>query len=80
MARVTVTGIPAHLYRHLKKRAAENRRSINSEIIACLGQYLQSTRVNPEELLRRLDALRERLGLPPITEESLHAAKYAGRR
>jgi len=31
MATVTVKGIPDQLYKRLKKRAAENRRSINSE-------------------------------------------------
>lgn len=80
MATVTVRGIPDQLYKRLKKRAAENRRSINSEIIVCLQRYVQGTPVGPEAFLRRADALRERLALPPITEEFLHAAKYAGRR
>ena len=79
MARVTVRGIPDHLYRRLKKRAAENRRSINSEIIVCLERYLRGTPVDPEDFLRRADLLRERLALPPLTEECLHAAKSAGR-
>jgi hypothetical protein len=74
-----VRGIPADLYRHLKKHAAENRRSINSEFIVCLERYLQSTRVNPEEFLRQADVLCKRLALPPITNEFPRAAESAGR-
>lgn len=79
MATITVKGIPDPLHKRLKKRAAENRRSINSEIIVCLERYLQGGRVDPEAFLRQVDTLRRRVALPPVTDEILHAAKAAGR-
>ncbi len=79
MATITIRGIPDQVYRRLKKRAAEHRRSLNSEIIVCLERYVQGTLVDPEQFLRRADALRGRLALPPVTEEFLRAAKSVGR-
>lgn len=79
MATITIRGIPDQVYRRLRKRAAEHHRSLNSEIIVCLERYVQGTLVDPEQSLRRADALRGRLALPPVTEEFLRAAKSAGR-
>jgi len=79
VATITIRGIPDPLYRRLKKRAAEHRRSLNSEILICLDRYVQGIPVNPGQFLRRVDALRKRLALPPVTEKSLRAAKYTGR-
>ena len=36
MATLTIKGLPDALYRRLKKHAAEERRSINSQVIVCL--------------------------------------------
>lgn len=36
MPALTIKGMPDPLYRRLKKRAAEHRRSLNSEILFCL--------------------------------------------
>ena len=79
MRTITIKGIPDDLYRRLRRRAAEHRRSINREVIVCLERSLQSRRIDPESFLARVDALRERVGLAPANEEILKAARAAGR-
>jgi len=79
MRSITIKGIPDPLYRRIKRRAAENRRSLNSEVVVCLEEYVRPGRIDPEALLRRADALRKKLALPPLTEEMLRAAKNGGR-
>jgi plasmid stability protein len=79
MPNLTIKGIPAGLYKQLKQRAARNRRSLNSEVIYCLEHVASLTTVDPEAWLVNADRLRNRLGLTPVTEESLHEAKTIGR-
>jgi len=80
MVNFTIKGIPDDLYEALRERADQNRRSINSELLVCLEEALRGTRVSPEEMLARVDAVRERIRVPPYTESSLNAAKNRGRR
>lgn len=80
MANLTLKGIPDDLYALLKQRAAEHRRSINSEILVYLERALYSRRADPAELLSRADAVRERLDMPPYKTRSLDEAKNRGRR
>jgi hypothetical protein len=56
-----------------------HRRSINSEVIVRIERSLGSKGIDPGELLLRVDALRERLALPPISDELVRATKEAGR-
>jgi plasmid stability protein len=79
MATLTLKSIPDDLYALLKQRAAEHRRSINSEVLVCLEQALRSRRANPEAMLGRVDAVRERLRMPNWTEAALKDAKSSGR-
>jgi plasmid stability protein len=79
MANITIKGIPEDLYRLLKRRAGEHRRSINREVLVCLEQALGSRRLEPAELLARVDAVRERLRMEPWTADELRQAKDAGR-
>jgi antitoxin FitA len=80
MPSITVKGIPEELYANLKRAAAEHRRSVNQEVIVCLEKALREChRVDPRERLRRIDALRERMALPRLTDEILQEAKRAGR-
>ncbi len=80
MTSFTVKGIPDDLYQRLKERAAAHRRSINSELIVCLERALLGDRIDPEQMLARADAVRERLGIRPYTQAALNAAKNRGRR
>ena len=79
MATLTLKSIPDDLYTLLKQRAAEHRRSINSEVLVCLERVLRSKRADPEAMLERADAVRERLRMPNWTEQALKDAKSAGR-
>jgi len=40
MITITIKGIPRETHRELKKRAAENRRSLNNEVICVLESSL----------------------------------------
>ena len=79
MRTLTIKSIPDELYALLKRRAGEHRRSINSEVIVCLERTLRSRRLDPEAILARADAVRERLRMPAWTAEALREARSAGR-
>jgi plasmid stability protein len=79
MATLTIKNIPEKVRKRLRESAAEHRRSVNSEVIACLEKALISTRVDPGEFLARVDALRKRMPRIYLTEELLRAAKNEGR-
>ena len=78
MKSLTIKGVPDVLLRQLKARAKANRRSLNGEVIASL-EYLVRHRRTAEELLARVDAIRERVKAPYLTDEELNSAKRAGR-
>jgi plasmid stability protein len=79
MPTVTIENVSDRLYEKLKKRAGENRRSINNEAIFCLKHALQDSRVDPEAILAKVEALQQQTSLPPLTDEILRAAKEEGR-
>lgn len=79
MATITVKGLPDEVYDRLRKSAAAHRRSINSEVIVCLERTFSSRPFDPDAFLDRVDALRERVALPPLTEDALRVAKTSGR-
>ncbi|MFA5800079.1 MAG: Arc family DNA-binding protein [Candidatus Peribacteraceae bacterium] len=79
MPAITIKNIPDELYQRLKRSAAAHRRSINSEVIVSLERTLANKRADLGALLTRVDDLREKVALPPLTEEILRAAKDSGR-
>jgi plasmid stability protein len=79
MPTLTLKNIPGPLYSRLKRIAAAQRRSLNSEILERLETSLGGRPVDPAEFLARADALRERLALPPFTARTLKEARKAGR-
>lgn len=79
MPTLTIKSMPDSLYERLKKRAAEHRRSLNSEVIVCLEQAVAATAVDAREALRRADAVRNRIHVPRLTEARLRVAKSEGR-
>lgn len=82
MPTLTIKSLPDPLYHRLKDRAAEHRRSLNSEILVCLEQAVQTEVPDPEASLARADAVRERLErlhVPRLTDARLRAAKSVGR-
>lgn len=79
MHTVTVKNIPSDLYDRLKRAAQENRRSINSEIIMCIERSFKSHRIDVEQFLKEVDALRNEMSGPPLTDKFLNEAKQKGR-
>jgi plasmid stability protein len=73
----TLKNIPEEIYEKIKLRAQTRRRSINSEIIAILGEVVNPRCVSVEEFLARADEIRARTkGF--VTDEFLRKAKRDG--
>ena len=78
MPTLTIKNIPRELHKRLKEGAAEHRRSINSEVIACLERSLMSRPPDPEKFLARVREARERVADETgifVTEKDLRQAK-----
>ena len=78
MPTLTLKDIPPELHRRLKARAQRNRRSLNREAIECLRAATGAAPVDPELLLARARALRERVK-GRLTQRELASWKRAGR-
>jgi plasmid stability protein len=76
---MTLKNVPDELYQRLKDSADRHRRSLNSEAIVCLERALQSERVDPQTLLSRARALRDRTPELFVTDAELRAARDEGR-
>lgn len=79
MPTLTIKGMPAQLYRRLKRQAEAHRRSLNGEIIVCLERAVGAGPLDPDAWLREAEALRLRLALEPLSRQELQAARTAGR-
>jgi plasmid stability protein len=80
MPTFTLKGIPDDLYERLKQRAAKHRRSINGEMLVCLEEALRGKRVDPADMLAKIDTVRERVSIQPYTQAALDAAKSRSRK
>ena len=79
MPNLNIKDMPQKLYQQLRQRAAEHRRSINSEVIVSLERALLNKRVNPRDFLVRLNDIQLELSGPPLTDSFLKKAKRQGR-
>jgi antitoxin FitA len=80
MATLTIKNLPDPLYAQLKARAAEHRRSINSEAILAVERALSDAGPpDPTELLAALRRGRARLRGVYVTDKVLRAARRTGR-
>lgn len=61
MPTLTLKNLPAGLHRRLKARAAQNRRSLNSEVLSCLQAAVGAERVDIEASLAQARSLRARV-------------------
>jgi len=75
----TVKNIPPNVYKKLKKAAELNRRSINSEIIFCIENTVQSQAIESEMVLMKARKLRSLTQAAPISDDELLLAKEDGR-
>ena len=80
MRAITVKNIPDNLYQRLKQSATENRRSINSEILVCIEQTVQSQKhEGVNDILARARKMRQKTGGPMLTDRKFNEMKTAGR-
>lgn len=79
MPSITVKNIPDTLYDRVRKLAAANRRSINSEIIVCLERAVGVRPLDVEAEIARARRIREWTAEYRIGDEDLDAAKKQGR-
>jgi plasmid stability protein len=79
MTTITLKNIPSEIYEELKRAAEAHRRSINSEIIACIEQAVVSRPLDQDALLVNARRLRDLTAAHPVTDAELAVAKNAGR-
>jgi plasmid stability protein len=80
MATVTLKNVPLELVTQLKKRARQNRRSLNQEALARLEASLAVPRRSGPDAVEDLRRLHRRMArLAPLTDAFLERAKNEGR-
>lgn len=79
MSSITLKNLPDDLHRRLRLRAARNRRSLNSEIIAALEAVVRAEPPDPRTAIERIRGLRPP-GHERLTERDFDALKNEGRR
>jgi plasmid stability protein len=67
MATLTIKNIPADLYERLKESAAQDRRSINNQVIVCLERAFNS-KIDADAVLAGARALRQKTSCYFLTE------------
>jgi len=78
MPSITLKDLPRPLHLALKKRAEQNHRSLNREILATLESALTPGSRPVEELLKEAREFRSRLKIR-VTEEQINRYKREGR-
>lgn len=79
MATITIKNIPDPLYNTLKQIAAENHRSINSEIINLIEKATKSVKIDPNQHLVLARNLREKSKSNMVSDTMLTDMKNEGR-
>lgn len=79
MPSLTLKNIPDDLYSQLKRYAAMNRRSLNSEILVCIEKAVRSKRTDPNVAIERARKYREITKEYRITDDEFSEAKIVGR-
>ena len=80
MKNLTLKNIPDALYDRLKRVAEKHRRSINSEILACLERSILPQAVDADDVIAEARRIRQRAGRAPLKTEDLLRARDRGRR
>ena len=79
MPAITLKNIPEDLYAKIKKSAAMNFRSINSEILFRLKSSIAQHRPETRILLSQIRDINRRLNLPMLDDTLINKAKNEGR-
>jgi plasmid stability protein len=77
MATLTIRNLPDEIYDRLRKRAAENKRSMEAEARDLMAKALPP-KIHHEEALRRLREMIERL--PPEAQEKISVDSFLAER
>lgn len=77
---ITLKGIPDEIYAQLKASAEANRRSLNSEVIACLESLLLPRKTTALEHVAQARESRKALRSGAFKPEDIDRFKRAGRR
>jgi len=75
---ITVKNLPAEVHRRLRARAAKHRRSLNSEVVACLTATVMAEWADTETLVARARALRREVA-GSLTDSELARLKDRSR-
>lgn len=78
MVTITLKNVPDKLHERLRARAARHRRSLNSEVIACLEALVMPQAVDADSFLARARALRREVA-GRLSERKLSLLKNQGR-
>ena len=76
---ITLKGIPDQVYEQLKASAQVNRRSLNSEAIACLETQLLPRKTTALEHVTKAREIRKALKGRPFKPEDIDRFKRSGR-
>lgn len=79
MTTITLKNIPDPTYNTLKQLAAENRRSINSEIIYLIEKATKSTKIDPNQNLVLARKFREKSIRNFVNDAMIAEMKNEGR-
>jgi hypothetical protein len=79
MISLTIKGIPPDVYLRLKRRAKDERRSLNREAILCLERALGTEPLDVDAWLQEAARIRMRVKGPPLTDAQINAMKRRGR-
>jgi plasmid stability protein len=79
MATLTIKNLPDELYEQLRRKAAEDRRSLNGEAIYLLEKAVRDGRPDPKSVAQRAAALRARTAGVWVTQADLDRFKNEGR-
>jgi plasmid stability protein len=80
LATLTIKKLPDSLYQRLKAKAAEHRRSLNSEAILAVERAVADTgSLEPGEIVASLRNARARLTRVFVTDSALRAGRRDGR-
>ena len=79
MPAITVKNIPDALYKNLKLAARLHRRSINSEIIACLEKELTLEKVTIEKRIENARQLRAKFKMKVADHDEIESLIDQGR-
>lgn len=80
MRAITLKGIPDDLYERLKKRARDERRSINSEILICIERALDEADIRTGSVREVAAEYRAKTRRFPLNDSIIDRAKNEGRR